>query len=211
MGYWKSKVAPKIKKIFDKDGKKAAAADFCKSFNKDEISKEVEEKKSELQPKVVVVYEAASAEIKTLVKEGKQSGVKKHSLAVTKFLQELITIEFPGAKKVSEAAAASARLSSQARCSSSSRRSRALWSRRSRRRWPKRPSRPRRRPRERWRRWWWGRRRWRSRRPRPSQLNRHLNRPLNPLNRPRRLHALTSQRGCMHGLGLSQLNPIYYI
>ncbi|OAY80473.1 Plasma membrane-associated cation-binding protein 1 [Ananas comosus] len=108
MGYWKSKVAPKIKKIFDKDGKKAAAADFSKSFNKDEISKEVEEKKSELQPKVVVVYEAASAEIKTLVKERKQSGVKKHSLAVAKFLQELITIEFPGAKKVSEAAAASA-------------------------------------------------------------------------------------------------------
>lgn len=34
MGYWKSKVAPKIKKIFDKDGKKAAAADFSKSFNK---------------------------------------------------------------------------------------------------------------------------------------------------------------------------------
>jgi DREPP plasma membrane polypeptide len=31
---WKNKVAPAIKAIFDKDGKKAAAAEFSKSFNK---------------------------------------------------------------------------------------------------------------------------------------------------------------------------------
>nr|CAD1843401.1 unnamed protein product [Ananas comosus var. bracteatus] len=150
------KVAPKIKKIFDKDGKKAAAADFSKSFDKDEISKEVEEKKSELQPKVVVVYEAASAEIKTLVKERKQSGVKKHSLAVTKFLQELITIEFPGAKKVSEAAAASAPALVAGPVLFVFEKVSGFVVMEERRRRPKRPSRPRSRPRERWRRWRWG-------------------------------------------------------
>jgi hypothetical protein len=31
---WKTKVLPGLNKIFDKDGKKAAAAEFFKSFNK---------------------------------------------------------------------------------------------------------------------------------------------------------------------------------
>ena len=31
---WKTKVLPGLAKIFDKDGKKAAAAEFLKSFNK---------------------------------------------------------------------------------------------------------------------------------------------------------------------------------
>jgi len=31
---WKTKVLPGLNKIFDKDGKKAAAAEFLKSFNK---------------------------------------------------------------------------------------------------------------------------------------------------------------------------------
>jgi hypothetical protein len=32
--FWKSKVVPGLNKIFDKDGKKAAALEFLKSFNK---------------------------------------------------------------------------------------------------------------------------------------------------------------------------------
>lgn len=31
---WKTKVLPGLNKIFDKDGKKAAAVEFLKSFNK---------------------------------------------------------------------------------------------------------------------------------------------------------------------------------
>ncbi|KAF3450113.1 hypothetical protein FNV43_RR06193 [Rhamnella rubrinervis] len=107
MGYWKSKVLPKIKKVFEKNGtaKKAAAAEAIKSFDesKEEINKQFEEKKSELQPKVVEVYEASSTQIKTLVKEPKEEGLKKHTVAVDKFLEELVKIEFPGSKPVSEA------------------------------------------------------------------------------------------------------------
>ncbi|KAL5578373.1 hypothetical protein UlMin_020072 [Ulmus minor] len=105
MGYWKTKVLPKIKKVFDKNGtKKAAAAEAIKSFDdsKEEINKEFEEKKADLQPKVVEIYEASSLEIKTLVKERKEDGLKKNSAQVHKFLEELIKIEFPGSKSVTE-------------------------------------------------------------------------------------------------------------
>ncbi|KAJ8471492.1 hypothetical protein OPV22_025835 [Ensete ventricosum] len=105
---WNSKVLPKIKKVFGSNGtKKAAVAETIKSFDesKEEISKELEEKKTELQPKVVEIYEAAPAEIKNLVKKPTQSGLKKNSAAVKKFLEELVKIEFPGSKPVSEAAA----------------------------------------------------------------------------------------------------------
>ena len=38
MGYWKSKVLPKIKKIFEKSGtKKTAAAEACKSFDDSKV------------------------------------------------------------------------------------------------------------------------------------------------------------------------------
>ncbi|CAK7335967.1 unnamed protein product [Dovyalis caffra] len=106
MGYWKSKVLPKIKKVFEKDSaKKAAGAEATKTFDesKEEISKEFEEKKTELEPKVIEIYEASSAEIKTLVKDPKEAGLKKHSSSVQKFLDELVKIEFPGSKLVSEA------------------------------------------------------------------------------------------------------------
>ncbi|GKV45719.1 hypothetical protein SLEP1_g52775 [Rubroshorea leprosula] len=107
MGYWKSKVLPKIKKVFETGASKkaAAAAEVSKSFDesKEAINKEVEDKKTELQPKVVEVYEASPAEIKSLVKEPKKEGLKKHSAAVNKFLEELVKIEFPGSKQVSEA------------------------------------------------------------------------------------------------------------
>uniref|UniRef100_A0A804QL16 Plasma membrane-associated cation-binding protein 1 n=1 Tax=Zea mays TaxID=4577 RepID=A0A804QL16_MAIZE len=101
---WKTKVLPGLNKIFDKDGKKAAAAGFFKSFNKEEIGKEIEEKKAELEPKVAEAYEASPPEVKDK-KPVKIS--KKNSTAVTKFLDELAKIDFPGAKVVSEAVAKS--------------------------------------------------------------------------------------------------------
>lgn len=105
MDYWKSKVLPKIKVVFAKSGgKKAAAAELLKSFNesKEGINGEFEEKKADLQPKVVEIYEAAPAPVKVLIKERKVSGIKKNSAAVTKFVEDLANIEFPGAKQVSE-------------------------------------------------------------------------------------------------------------
>ncbi|XP_010538640.1 PREDICTED: plasma membrane-associated cation-binding protein 1-like [Tarenaya hassleriana] len=108
MGYWKSKVLPTIKKMFEKKpGKKAAAAEAIKNFDesKEAINKEMEEKKTELQPKVMETYEATSAEVKALVREPKEDGLKKHSTDVQKFLEELVKIEFPGSKAVSEASA----------------------------------------------------------------------------------------------------------
>ncbi|KAL9239248.1 hypothetical protein vseg_013588 [Gypsophila vaccaria] len=106
MGYWKTKVLPKIQKVFGKDAaKKAEAVEACKSFDesKDEVTKEFEDKKTELQPKVIGIFEASSAEIKTLVKDPKLGGLKKHATQVQKFLDDLAAIEFPGSKAVSEA------------------------------------------------------------------------------------------------------------
>jgi len=100
---WKTKVLPGLSKIFDKDGKKAAAVEFLKSFNKEDISKEIEDKKTELEPKVVEVIEASPPEIKGVIKDKKPAKIKKNSVAVTKFLDELAKIEFPGAKLVSDA------------------------------------------------------------------------------------------------------------
>lgn len=106
MDYWKSKVLPKVKKVFGKNGvKKAAAAEASKNFDdsKEEYNKEFEEKKGELHPKVIEIYEASSTEIKALVKEPKEAGLKKHSAGVQKFLDELVKIGFPGSKPISEA------------------------------------------------------------------------------------------------------------
>jgi len=110
MGYWKDKVLPKIskiKKVFEKDNtaRKAAAAEAVKSFDdtKDDIIKEFDEKKAELQAKVLEIYEASAASIKNLVKEPKEAGLRKYSASVQKFLDELAKIEFPGSKLVSEA------------------------------------------------------------------------------------------------------------
>ncbi|TKY72638.1 Plasma membrane-associated cation-binding protein 1 [Spatholobus suberectus] len=106
MGYWKSKVLPKIKKVFEKNStKKAAAAEASKSFDesKEEYNKAFEEKKTELQTKVIEIYGASSTEIKSLVKERNEAGLKKNSTAVHKFLEELVKIDFPGSKAASEA------------------------------------------------------------------------------------------------------------
>lgn len=107
MDIWKSKVLPKIKLVFAKSGgkKAAAAAELLKSFDesKEGINGEFEEKKEDLQPKVVEIYESAPAPLKVLIKErGKVSGIKKNSAAITKFFEDLAKIEFPGAKQVSE-------------------------------------------------------------------------------------------------------------
>ncbi|XP_068658746.1 plasma membrane-associated cation-binding protein 1-like [Aristolochia californica] len=104
MGYWKSKVLPKINKVLGKNGKKSAAAEASKAFeeSKEGINKEFEEKKDQLQPKVVEIYEASSAEVKTVIKERKESGLKKNSAGVQSFLEELAKIDFPGSKTVSE-------------------------------------------------------------------------------------------------------------
>lgn len=108
MGYWKSKVAPKFKKLIPFElgstKKKAAAAEALTAFDesKEAANKEFEEKKEELTPKVLEAYEAASPEVKTVVKERKEAGLKKNATAVNKFLDELAKIEFPGAKQASE-------------------------------------------------------------------------------------------------------------
>jgi len=107
MDIWKSKVLPKIKLVFAKSaGKKAAAAaELVKSFDesKEGINGQFEEKKADLQPKVVEIYESVPAPLKVLIKErSKVSGIKKNSAAITKFFEELAKIEFPGAKQVSE-------------------------------------------------------------------------------------------------------------
>ncbi|CAF2025847.1 hypothetical protein HID58_090598 [Brassica napus] len=107
MGYWNSKVVPRFKKIFEKSSvKKAAAAEACKTFDesKEAINKEIEEKKTELQPKVVETYEATSAEVKALVRDPKEAGLKKNSAAVQKYLEALAAIEFPGSTAVKDAA-----------------------------------------------------------------------------------------------------------
>ncbi|KQJ94436.1 plasma membrane-associated cation-binding protein 1 [Brachypodium distachyon] len=106
MDYWKSKVLPKMKTVFAKNaGKKAAAtAELVKSFDesKEGINGEFEKKKVDLQPKVVEIYEGAAAAVKVLIKQRKVSGIKKNSAAVTKFMEDLANIDFPGAKQVSE-------------------------------------------------------------------------------------------------------------
>ncbi|OEL25601.1 Plasma membrane-associated cation-binding protein 1 [Dichanthelium oligosanthes] len=107
MDTWKSKVLPKIKLIFAKTGgkKAAAAAELVKSFDesKEGINGEFEEKKADLQPKIVEIYESAPAPLKVLIKErSKVSVIKKNSAAITKFFEDLAKIEFPGAKQVSE-------------------------------------------------------------------------------------------------------------
>ncbi|KAI7745928.1 hypothetical protein M8C21_005556 [Ambrosia artemisiifolia] len=106
MGYWKSTVVPKFKKLFEKNNvKKAGAAEACKTFDdaKEDYSKEFEEKKTDLQAKVLEIYEASAAEIKAVVKERKAGALKKVSSAVEKFLEELSKIEFPGSKPAHEA------------------------------------------------------------------------------------------------------------
>lgn len=105
MGYWKSTVVPKFKKLFEKNNvKKAAAAEACKTYDEAKVdySKEFEEKKAEFEAKVKEIYEATTDEIKAVVKERKEGALKKISAGVDKFLEELSKIEFPGSKPAHE-------------------------------------------------------------------------------------------------------------
>jgi len=100
-------VLPTLKKTFETKNstKKVAAAEATKTFDeaKEGYSKEFDEKKEELQPKVLEIYEASSTELKGLIKAPKSTGLKKYSTEVDKFLEELTKIEFPGSKPVHEA------------------------------------------------------------------------------------------------------------
>ncbi|KAF8080159.1 hypothetical protein N665_0972s0020 [Sinapis alba] len=104
MGYWKSKVVPTIKKLFERSNTKKALAvvEATKSLtfddSKEAINKAIEEKRTELEAKVVEIYEATSAELKALVREPKEDGLTKHSAEVHKFLEALVEIGFPGSK-----------------------------------------------------------------------------------------------------------------
>ncbi|GJN19590.1 hypothetical protein PR202_gb06879 [Eleusine coracana subsp. coracana] len=107
MDYWKSKVLPKMRLIFVKTGgkKAAAATEVIKALDesKEGINGEFEEKKADLQPKVVEIYESVPAPVKILIKERKKtSAIKKNSAAITNLFEDLAKIEFPGAKQVSE-------------------------------------------------------------------------------------------------------------
>lgn len=106
MSYWKSKVLPKIKKYFDKPGKKKAATEACITFeaSKESIEKEIQEKQEELQPKVVEVYKSIDAETKIIVKNPTADAIKKQPKPVQKLLEELVKIGFPGASQANEAA-----------------------------------------------------------------------------------------------------------
>ncbi|KAG2301865.1 hypothetical protein Bca52824_030516 [Brassica carinata] len=104
MGYWKSRVVPTIKKLFERSPTKKAVAvvEASKSLtfddSKEAINKEIEEKRTELEAKVVEIYEATSAEFKALVREPTEDGLTKHSAEVHKFLEALVEIGFPGSK-----------------------------------------------------------------------------------------------------------------
>ncbi|CAH8289229.1 unnamed protein product [Eruca vesicaria subsp. sativa] len=107
MGYWKSKIVPTMKKLFERSPtNKDVVAEASKTpafdESKEAINKEVEEKKTELEPKVLEIYEATSAELKALVREPKEDGLTKHSAEVQKFLEALVEIGFPGSKDACE-------------------------------------------------------------------------------------------------------------
>lgn len=96
---------PKIKKYFDKPGKKKAASEACITFeaSKESIDKEIQEKQEELQPKVVEVYKSIDAETKIIVKNPTADAIKKQPKPVQKLLEELVKIGFPGASQANEA------------------------------------------------------------------------------------------------------------
>lgn len=104
MSYWKSRVLPKLKKLLKK-GPKGQAAEACRSFNKskDSISKEIEENKEVLQPKVVAIYQASNNETKGLLKDPTEAGVTEFIEAVQNLLIELSDAGCPGAQTLSDA------------------------------------------------------------------------------------------------------------
>lgn len=104
MAYWKAKLLPKIKKYFCK-GSKKGAVEAAKSFeqSKESIENEIQEKKAELEPKVVAIYKDSKPETKMLLKEPNEERVKKQHQAVVDLLQRLVEIGCPGAQVLKEA------------------------------------------------------------------------------------------------------------
>lgn len=106
MTYWKAKVLPKIKKYFGKgDANKKGAAEAAKSFDKakNSIEKEIEEKKSELEPKIVTIYQDSKPETKMLFKEPTEDKVKQQAQAAQDLLQRLVEAGCPGAQILKDA------------------------------------------------------------------------------------------------------------
>lgn len=105
MSYWKSKVLPRLKSLLKKRPK-SQSVEACKSFDKskDSIAKEIEEKKEELQTKVVTIYQSSSNEAKLLLKDPTESGVIDFIEVVQNLLIELSDAGCPGAQSLSDAA-----------------------------------------------------------------------------------------------------------
>ncbi|RZS27948.1 hypothetical protein BHM03_00061484, partial [Ensete ventricosum] len=137
VNYWKTKVLPKIKKVFDRNGKKAAAAEACKSFDESKVGafgfsffylfflviytfssgchrrrsprswrrrRQSSSPKSLRSMKPLLWRSRSIFPSSTEKKIPTELGLKKKSAVVIKFIEELVKIEFPGAKPVSEAA-----------------------------------------------------------------------------------------------------------
>ncbi|MCO5564402.1 hypothetical protein L7F22_018063 [Adiantum nelumboides] len=104
MSYWKTKVVPKFKKFFDK-GKKKSASETCKSFDssKESLDKEVEEKRSDLHPKVIEIYRSSTVITKKLLKEPHEPAVKENPDTSQSVLQELAKAGFPQAQFLCDA------------------------------------------------------------------------------------------------------------
>ncbi|XP_057861568.2 plasma membrane-associated cation-binding protein 1 [Cryptomeria japonica] len=103
MTYWKAKLLPRIKKYFGK-GPKKGAVEAAKSFeqSKESIENEIQEKKAELEPKVVEIYKDSKPETKMLLKEPSEERVKKQGQAIVDLLQRLVEIGCPGAQVLKE-------------------------------------------------------------------------------------------------------------
>lgn len=105
MSYWKTKVVPKLKKLFDKGGKKKGASEACKLFDssKESFEKEIEEKKADLHPKIIEIYRSTTIISKKLLKEPNESALKENPDAAQSILQDLAKAGFPGAQVLNDA------------------------------------------------------------------------------------------------------------
>eukprot|EP01018_Ginkgo_biloba_P024257 Gb_09198 [translate_table: standard] len=104
MSYWKGKVLPKIKKYFGK-GFKKRAVEAAKSFDKskESIENEIQEKKDELHPQVVKIYNDSKPESKMVLKEPTEERIKQQAEASQDLLQRLADAGFPGAQILKDA------------------------------------------------------------------------------------------------------------
>ncbi|KAJ7539949.1 hypothetical protein O6H91_11G116600 [Diphasiastrum complanatum] len=106
MSYLKAKFLPRIKKFFEKS-KKKGSSEAIKEFDssKESISKELEERKGEIQPKVVEIYKSSGDKTKILLKDPSPSAIDADPALVQGLLKELATAGFPGATTLSDSVA----------------------------------------------------------------------------------------------------------